>query len=96
MVQETEIQSQVASCQTLKMVLDSSLLNTRQYKVRIKGKVVQSWERGVALPTPRCSNYWKGSRLEALDYGRQLYFYLLMLSSHTGNYLTVCKQIFEI
>ena len=35
---------------TLKMVLDTSLLNTRQYKVRIKGKVEQSWERSNALP----------------------------------------------
>ena len=34
-----------------KMVLDtSSLLNTQQYKVRIKGKVEQSWERSSALP----------------------------------------------
>ena len=35
---------------TLKMVLDTSLLNTQQYKVRIKGKVEQSRERGNALP----------------------------------------------
>ena len=27
-----------------KIVLDTSLLNTQQYKVRIKGKVEQSWE----------------------------------------------------
>ena len=26
------------------MVLDTSLLNTQQYKVRIKGKVEQSWD----------------------------------------------------
>ena len=31
---------------TLKMVLYTSLLNTRQYKVRIKNKVKQSRERG--------------------------------------------------
>ena len=31
------------------MVLDASLLNTQHYKVRIKGKVEQSWERGNAL-----------------------------------------------
>ena len=30
---------------TLKMVLDTSLLNSQQYKVRIKGKVDQSRER---------------------------------------------------
>ena len=30
---------------TLKMVLDTFLLNTQQYKVRIKSKLEQSWER---------------------------------------------------
>ena len=35
---------------TLKMVLDTSLLNTQQYKVRIKGKVEQSREKGSAIP----------------------------------------------
>ena len=35
---------------TQKMVLDVSLLNTQHYKVRIKGKVEQSWERSSALP----------------------------------------------
>ena len=34
---------------TLKMVLDTYLLNTQQYKVRINGKVEQSWERSSAL-----------------------------------------------
>ena len=35
---------------TLKMVLDTSLFNTQQYKVRIKGKVEQSRERSSTLP----------------------------------------------
>ena len=35
---------------TFKMVLDTSLLNTQQYKVRIKGKVEQSREMSSALP----------------------------------------------
>ena len=35
---------------TLKMVLYASLLNTQQYKVRIKSKVEQSKERISALP----------------------------------------------
>ena len=35
---------------TLKMVLDTSLLNIQQYKVRIRGKVEQSRERSSALP----------------------------------------------
>ena len=35
---------------TLKMVLDTYLLNTQHNKERVKGKVVQSRERGSALP----------------------------------------------
>ena len=52
---------------TLKMVLDTSLLNTRyiRYVLRVK------WSnpgKGVApFPTPRCSSYWKGSLLVTLD-----------------------------
>ena len=42
---------------TLKMLLDTSLLNTQQYKVRIKGKVEQSRERSSAAPTPGCNSY---------------------------------------
>ena len=58
---------------TLKIVLDTFLLNTQLYKVRIKGKVEQSRERSSSSPTPRCSSNWKWSLLLALDYGRQLY-----------------------
>ena len=32
------------------MVGDTSLINTQQYKVRIKGKVEQSWERKLHPP----------------------------------------------
>ena len=35
---------------TLKIVLDTSLLNTQQYEVHIKGKVEQSRKRNGALP----------------------------------------------
>ncbi len=35
---------------TFKMVLDTSLLNTQQYNVCIKGKVEQSRERSSAIP----------------------------------------------
>ena len=42
---------------SIKMVLDTTLLNTQQYKVRIKVKWSNSG-KGVALfPTPRCSSY---------------------------------------
>ena len=36
---------------TLEMILDTSLLNTQQYKIHIKGKVEQSRERSSALPS---------------------------------------------
>ena len=35
---------------TLKMELDTTLLNTQHYKVLFKGKVEQSWEWSSALP----------------------------------------------
>ena len=35
---------------TFKMVLDTSLLNTQQYKVHIEGKVEPSKERSSTLP----------------------------------------------
>ena len=35
---------------TLKVVLDTPLLNSQQYKVRIESKVKQSRERSSALP----------------------------------------------
>ena len=52
---DTGVQSQVESYQRLKkkkkkMVLDTALLNTQLYKVRIKGKVEQSREWSSALP----------------------------------------------
>ena len=65
---------------TQKMVLDASLLNTQHYKVRIKGKVEQSREGVAPSPTPWCSSYRKGSLRVTLDYGRQLYFYLLLFN----------------
>ena len=43
----------------LKMVLDTSLLNSQHYKVCIKDKLEQSWERNCAFSTLRCSSYWK-------------------------------------
>ena len=46
MVRETCVQSQVVSYERL---FDTSLLNTHQYKVYIKGKVEQSRERSSPL-----------------------------------------------
>ena len=44
---------------TLKIVLDTSLLNTRQYKVRIEGKRSNPGKGVGPSPKPRCSSYWK-------------------------------------
>ena len=41
---------------TQKMVLDAALLDTQDYKIRIKGKVEQSRERSSAPSIPRCSS----------------------------------------
>ena len=69
---------------TLKMVLDTSLLNTQQYKVHIEGKVEQSRERSSALsysvvgiekgafwlPSTMVANIWVQHGLLLTDYQR--------------------------
>ena len=65
------------------MVLDASLLNTQHYKVRIKGKVEQSREGVAPSPTHWCSSYRKGSLRVTLDYGRQLYFTIILTHNST-------------
>ena len=57
---------------TFKMVLDTNLLNTQLYKVRIKGKFKQPRENSSALPYTSVN--WKGSLLIALDEGRFGFF----------------------
>ena len=47
---------------TQKMVLDTSLVNTQNYKVRIKAKMKQSRERSSTSSTPQCSSYYIISR----------------------------------
>ena len=59
------------------MLLDTSLFNTQHYKVWIKGKVEQSWEGVAPSSTPWCSSYRKGNLWVTLNYGRQLYFYVI-------------------
>ena len=71
---------------TIKMVLDTSLLNTQQYKVCIKGKVERSsafplgnrvkWKGVAPSPTIRFTSYWKVSLLVALDNSRQHYNFI--------------------
>ena len=59
---------------TFKMVLDTSLLNSQHYKVLSRVKWSNPGKRVALTPTPRCSSYWKGSLLVALDYSHQLYY----------------------
>ena len=58
---------------TLKMVLDTTLLKTQQYKVRIKDKEEQSRERSSAPLHLVVVAIEKGSLLVTLDCGHQLY-----------------------
>ena len=71
------------------MLLDASLLTTKHYKVRIKGK----WnnpEIGVSLAlTSRCSSYWKGSLNITLDYDRPIYLLHLSLSLSLSLYIYI-------
>ena len=46
---------------TLKIVLDTSLLNTQRYKIRIKGKVELSMERTSTPPSSRVVAIEKGA-----------------------------------
>ena len=69
------------------MVLDTSLLNTKQYKdiSRVKGS--NPGNGVVPSPTLRCSSYRKGNLLVALDYGCQLYLLLFRISLNKTNEL---------
>ena len=79
---------------TQKMVLDSSLLNTQHYKVRIKGKVEQSRKREAPSPTPWCSSYRKGRLRVTLDYGRQLYLCMYVRAcTHMCSCVYVCAYV---
>ena len=59
---------------TLKMVLDTSLFNTQQYKVRIKGKVEQHPPLHIGVVAIENGAFWSPSTK-----GRQLYFYFLLM-----------------
>ena len=81
---------------TFKMVLDTSLLNIQQYKVRIAGKVEQSRERSSALSYTSVHRFWKGSLRVALDYGHQLYFISSLVISRSTFHFNTCVCWLEI
>ena len=57
---------------TLKMVLDTSLLNTQQIRYVSRVKCSNPGKGVAPSPIPLCSSYWKGSLLITLNYGCQL------------------------
>ena len=63
---------------TFKIALDTSLLNTQQYKVSINLKWSNPGKGISPYPTPRCCSYWKGSLLVALDHGSTLYLRIIL------------------
>ena len=78
MARETGIQSPVESYQRLKkryLIPSCLTFSVISYVSRVK---CSNPRKGVApSPKPRGSSYWKGSLRVTLDYGRQLYTYIL-------------------
>ena len=56
-----------------KMIRDTSLLNTQNYQVWIKGKWSHPWKGVVTSCIPWCSSYRKGSLKVALGYRQPTY-----------------------
>ena len=74
MVRETGVQSLVESYIRLKrwyLIPPCLTFSIIRYVLRVKWSNLG--KRVAPSPTPRCSNYWKGSFRVALNYGRQLY-----------------------
>ena len=83
MARETWVQSQVESYQRLKkwyLMLPCLTLSIIRYGSMVK------WSnpgKGVApSPTPWCSCYWKESLRVSLNYGRQLYLLIYIVTLH--------------
>ena len=73
-----------------KMVLDVSLRNTQNYKVRIKGEWSNPTTGLAPSPTSRCCSYWKRSLRVAFDYCRPTYNIYIYIYTHT--YIYVCIE----
>ena len=75
---------------TLKMVLDTSLFNTQQYKLSIKGKVEQSRERSSTLPYDLSVVAFEKGAFWSPSTTVTNFTYL---HSNTWNHLTFCKKM---
>ena len=77
---------------TQKMVLDTALLNTQHYKVRIKDKVEQSREWSSALSYTSLWYLLKRELQVTLNYGCQLYLHAyiyIYIHTHVNIYIYV-------
>ena len=85
---------------TLKMVLDTSFLNTQQYKVCIKGKVEKSRESSSAPPRHlgvlaiEKGDFWSPST--TVTNFTYLFFYQFHFSIFLSIYLSVCLSVLYI
>ena len=77
-----------------KMVLDTSLLNTQQYKVVSRVKWSNPGKGVEPCSTPRCSNYSKGSLLVALDLRETTLLLLIYINDMDDN--IVCVFFFSL
>ena len=89
MVRETEVR---VILMTQKMVLGTSLLNTQQYKVRIKGKVEQSREMSSA-PLHLCVVASKKGAFGSRSPTYFIYTYIYIYIQIGKNYLMIKKNV---
>ena len=66
-----------------KMVLDASLLNIQDYKVRIKGKWSDPEKKVAAFPIPKCSSYRKGNLRGFIIKGFRTTLFIFIIISTT-------------
>ena len=73
--------------------LDTSLLNTQQYKYILRVKWSNPGKGVAPLPTTQCSSYWTGSLQVAFKNGQQLYLviyiYIYISSSYRAGSISL-------
>ena len=77
---------------TQKMILDVSLLNTQNRKVRIKDKWSNP-EKGVATSSTNCCcSYWKGGLWVTLDYSWPIYNIYIYIYIYVHTYIYILRE----
>ena len=94
MVRETGVQSQVESYQRLQklyLILSCLTLSIITYGSRVKWSNPGKWV--MPSPTPWCSSYCKRDLQVSLNYGRQLYFLLILIKFRPSFWLNGTSTI---